>query len=103
MLKGYQEFTRTTALYPKDKSVSYLVLGLCSEAGEVADKFKKLIRDGGEIKVDSICKELGDVIWYVTRLADELGLDMEEVINQNVRKLSDRKARGALKGSGDNR
>ena len=69
----------------------------------MADKFKKLIRDGGDIQVESVSKELGDVIWYVTRLADELGLDMEEVINQNVRKLSDRKARGTLKGSGDNR
>lgn len=103
MLKEYQEFTRTTARYPKETAISYLLLGLCSEAGEVADKFKKLIRDGGEIDIESISKELGDVIWYVTRLADELDLSLEQVIEQNIRKLSDRKARGTIKGSGDNR
>ena len=103
MLKGYQEFTRTTARYPEEIAISYLLLGLCSEVGEVADKFKKLIRDGGEIDVEAVSNELGDVIWYMTRLADEMGLSLEEVINQNVRKLSDRKARGTLKGSGDDR
>lgn len=101
-LTNYQEFTRTTAIYPKEKAIDYLVLGLASEAGEVAGKRKKEIRDGG-IDVVSLIDELGDCMWYITRLADELNFSMEEVLQRNWAKLKDRQERNALKGSGDAR
>ena len=101
-LTNYQDFTRTTAIYPKDKALDYLCLGLASEAGEVAGKRKKHIRDGG-VDVVSIIDELGDVMWYVTRIADELNFSMEEVLQRNWAKLKDRQERNVLKGSGDAR
>ena len=101
-LSEYQLFSRTTAIYPKEKALDYLCLGLASEAGEVAGKRKKHIRDGG-VDVVSIIDELGDVMWYVTRLADELGFSVEEVLQRNWAKLKDRQERNVLKGSGDAR
>lgn len=97
----YQAFTRSTAIYPKNKALEYLTLGLASEAGEVAGVVKKHIRDGKSL--EGLCSELGDVLWYITRLADELGLNLQDVIDQNVEKLSSRKERGVLGGSGDYR
>ena len=99
-LTNYQEFTRTTAIYPKDKAIDYLILGLASEAGEVAGKRKKHIRDGG-VDVVSIIDEIGDCMWYIARIADELGFSMEEVLQRNWAKLKDRQERNVLKGSGD--
>ncbi len=99
-LQDYQEFTRTTAIYPKNEALKYLGLGLTSEAGEVAGKIKKMIRDGGLDTVATI-DELGDVLWYVTRLCDELGFTLADVFSKNHIKLSSRKERNVLKGSGD--
>jgi NTP pyrophosphatase (non-canonical NTP hydrolase) len=101
-LTDYQEFTRTTAIYPKDKALDYLILGLASEAGEVAGKRKKHIRDGG-VDVVSIIDEIGDCMWYIARIADELDFSMEEVLQRNWAKLKDRQERNALRGSGDTR
>lgn len=102
----YQEFTRTTAIYPKDKNVEYLVLGLVSESGEVAGVLKKYIRDGfskEELK-EKLIAELGDCFWYLARLCDEvLEMKMDEVMELNQKKLEDRKKRDVLKGSGDYR
>ena len=114
---AYQEFTRTTAIYPgvglkDEQALVYCALGLTGEAGEVAEKLKKLIRDSGGLSAlsqlsketrESVAKELGDVMWYVARMADELGYSLAEVAKLNVSKLSSRKARGAIQGSGDNR
>jgi NTP pyrophosphatase (non-canonical NTP hydrolase) len=102
MIKEYQEKTRETAIYPEDEALEYLVLGLNGEAGEVAEKVKKHIRDGKELDED-FAKELGDVLWYLVRLVDEMDGDMEEVIQSNLDKLFDRKERGKIQGSGDNR
>jgi MazG nucleotide pyrophosphohydrolase domain. len=102
MIKEYQDKTRETAIYPEDKALEYLVLGLNGEAGEVAEKVKKHIRDGKELDED-FAKELGDVLWYLVRLVDEMDGDMEEVIQSNLDKLFDRKERGKIQGSGDNR
>ena len=104
----YQEFTRTTAIYPRETALSYLCLGLASEAGEVCDKLKKHIRDSTQEdltpeQITAISKELGDVLWYVARLADELGLTLPEVIEANHTKLLKRKQNQTLKGSGDDR
>ena len=81
--------------------------GLTGEAGEVADKVKKVIRDrGGVFDADTreaIKLELGDVLWYVAQLASELGYDLNEVADANLQKLSSRAARGRIGGSGDQR
>lgn len=101
-LTQYMEFTRTTAIYPEGFAVEYCALGLASEVGEVMGKLKKEIRDGVDLGED-IHKELGDVLWYWVRLADELGFNPEAILAENVDKLSSRKERGTIKGSGDER
>lgn len=104
----YQKKSRKTAQYPDAGSnFVYPTLGLVGEAGEVAEKIKKIIRDdGGEVlleKKKEIEKELGDVLWYVSQLATELGLSLEEIAEKNIEKLYSRFDRGKLGGSGDNR
>lgn len=101
-LDDYQRWTRTVAIYPKDQAINYLALGLASEAGEVAGKVKKTIRDGTFDRADLI-SELGDCLWYLTRLADELGVDLLTVFDSNFTKLQARKNSNTLKGSGDHR
>jgi len=102
MFDHYQRKTQETAIYPEDKALEYLALGLNGEAGEVAEKVKKHIRDGKELDED-FAKELGDVLWYLTRLVDELDAEMSEVAEANLDKLFDRKERDKIQGSGDNR
>ena len=89
------------------KNLYYPSLGLAGEAGEVCEKIKKIMRDDGgqvtSIKKDAIAKELGDVLWYVSNLASELELDMEQIAHANIQKLFDRMKRGVIKGSGDDR
>ena len=97
----YQKFARSTAIYPKECKVTYPTLGLCGEAGEVAEKVKKNIRDGKSL--DGVGLELGDVLWYISALADDLGVTLEEVAQANVDKLTSRKERNMIGGSGDNR
>ena len=105
--KTYTENTRLTAIYPKDKWLEYLALGISSETGEVAGKVKKAIRDSDGIltdeKKEELKKELGDVFWYLARLCDELNFDGEEIMTENIEKLLSRKERGVIQGSGDNR
>ncbi len=110
--KEYQEKSRVTAVYPEaGDTFQYPVLGLLAEAGEVADKLKKHIRDRGlykpsdlnEEQKTELGKELGDVLWYLSQLATELGVDFDDVAGQNIEKLYSRKERGKLGGSGDNR
>lgn len=101
----YQEKARSTALY--QQPIIYPTLGLNGEAGEVAEKVKKLLRDQkGMLNPDFlqlISKELGDVLWYLANLSADLGLSLEEIAKENLNKLQDRLARGALHGSGDKR
>ena len=104
----YQDEARKTAIYPnKDNNFIYPTLGLAGEAGEVAEKIKKVIRDGNGIvseeKKVEITKELGDVLWYIANLSKEIGVSLEEVANKNLEKLQSRQQRGELHGSGDNR
>ncbi len=104
----YQKQSRKTALYPNvGHDFIYPTLGLSGEAGEVADKIKKVLRDRDgkldeETKAD-IEKELGDVLWYIAQLATELGISLERVAGENLKKLFSRLERGTIKGSGDNR
>jgi len=104
----YQTTSRQTAIYPNaDNNFIYPTLGLSGEAGEVADKIKKVIRDNNGEMTDEIrmnlSKELGDVLWYVAQLATELGLKLDDVAAGNIEKLLSRKERGVLHGNGDER
>lgn len=104
----FQKIVKKTAIYPdQGNNIAYATLGLAGEAGEVADKVKKLIRDSNGVltpdKRKEMIKELGDVLWYLTACASELGVDLEEVAARNAEKVEDRKARGVLSGEGDNR
>lgn len=104
----YQEEVKKTAIYPhQGENLAYPALGLTGEAGEVADKIKKLIRDHNgnlsETERTELVKELGDVLWYLATLAWELKVNFEDVAITNINKLKDRQARGVLQGEGDNR
>lgn len=104
----YQKETNKTAIYPKLMHGSvYPALGLAGEAGEVAEKVKKLVRDDEGVvsddKLKEVKKELGDVLWYVSQVATEFNLSLSEIAEANIVKLRDRAERGKLKGSGDNR
>lgn len=103
----YQERTNLTAREEIRDSLEYAVLGLAGEAGEVADKTKKLIRDlGGTPSIEwknAVAKELGDVLWYVQRVSMLIGYDLETIAKMNIYKLEDRMRRGTLQGSGDDR
>ncbi len=107
--KEYQEFAKKTAIYPRENhdNLLYPTLGLVSEAGEVAGKLKKIIRDDhwkiDEAKKQDLAKEIGDVLWYVAQLSTELELSLEEIAQLNLKKLEDRYKRGQITGSGDNR
>ena len=103
--KAYQDFTNTTAIFPEEKALEYLGLGLASEGGEVAGVIKKAIRDNTyslEVR-DKIKAELGDLCWYIAQICQHLNLDFEEVLETNVKKLSSRKERNQLTGDGDDR
>ncbi|MBP6962760.1 nucleoside triphosphate pyrophosphohydrolase family protein [Candidatus Saccharibacteria bacterium] len=98
---------RSAILSAHDPAFVAKILGLVGEAGEVAEKFKKIVRDKNgvvseEDKAD-IEKELGDVLWYISAVADYLGLTLEQVADKNLQKLFSRRDRGVQKGSGDNR
>lgn len=91
-------------LYPrrtKLEALQYVVLGLNGEAGEVAEQIKKAMRnDNGELtpeRIELLKKELGDVLWYLTRVADELDTTLAEIAEINVEKLFDRLEKGNLK------
>jgi len=104
----YQKESRRTAKYPNlGDNFIYPTLGLSGEAGEVAEKIKKIIRgDNGMVNDahrEELMKELGDVLWYVAQVATELGIGLDEVAQRNLTKLQSRLERGVLGGSGDNR
>jgi NTP pyrophosphatase (non-canonical NTP hydrolase) len=102
------------AFYPG--MLIYPVMGLAGEAGEVVEKVKKLVRDD-EMPLDEnfntvtinaekrleIARELGDVLFYVAMIADDIDYTLSEIAHMNTEKLADRKNRGQLRGSGDNR
>ena len=104
----YENLAGQTAIFPKEKALEYLALGMTSEAGEVAGKVKKLIRDGEdvegfEMKKIAIASEIGDVLWYCAMMAKEVGVPLNTIMQENLKKLHGRKERGTLSGSGDTR
>ena len=98
----YQHKAVSFAVYPATHKVLYPTLGLCGEAGEVAEKVKKQVRDG-VFNRHEVAKELGDVLWYLTNTCNDIGYNLEEIAAMNIEKLQSRKDRGVIKGSGDNR
>ena len=98
----YQNKAASTAIYKPEHAVIYPALGLAAEAGEVANKVKKILRDGTFNK-EAIADEVGDVLWYIAALCRDLNVDMSELAYKNLQKLEDRKRRGMIAGSGDKR
>ena len=115
IVNEYQEAALTTAVYPEQFRVIYPALGMNGEAGEVADKVKKVIRDTFVMTDDKgaivipfdkrieLAKEIGDVLWYCATMSHDLGFSLEDVVQMNIDKLKSRQERGKLSGSGDNR
>ena len=105
---AYQIGACDTAIFPKEKALEYLTLGLTGEAGEIANKVKKFIRDGASkeeylAKRTEIGYEIGDVMWYCAVLAEELDMNLGHIMEKNLEKLAARQKRGKISGSGDNR
>ncbi len=101
--KEYQEKASKTAIYPDSSKIIYPTLGLASEVGEVCGKIKKSIRDQHPIDVSLISKELGDVLWYISAICNDLNLKLDDVATGNIEKLLKRKENGTISGSGDDR
>lgn len=108
-LNDYQNQAEKTAIYPTGTflGIAYVALGLAGEAGEVANKVKKVIRDSNnEITSEieqAILQEAGDCLWYIAMLAKEFNYTLDDLANLNLAKLNKRKQEGLLQGSGDNR
>lgn len=100
---NYQELAKTTAIYPENAKVFYPCLGLAGETGEICEKVKKHVRDGRTLDTEDLKKELGDVLWYLSALASDLGISLDDVATTNYNKLKSRQERNVLQGSGDNR
>lgn len=107
LLNSYQEQATKTAIYGAGNKINYPILGLVGEAGELANKYKKVLRDnnGGlsEEKRQELIDELGDVLWYCAALANDLDVKLDDVASRNILKLRSRAERGTIQGSGDNR
>ncbi len=116
--KEYQAAALKTAIYPRiGNRIVYPTLGLVNEAGEVAGKVKKLFRDGALDPVSGmmiddekyfeaeakIVAELGDVLWYLSQIATDMGIDLGYIARLNLRKLEARSIKGTLRGEGDER
>ena len=109
-LDDYAKKVIHTLIYPGSGEIlglAYVTLGLTGEAGEVAEKVKKILRDGdGTVTKEQkelLKLELGDIMWYIGAAAHELGFSLDEIAQANIDKLDSRKKRDVLKGSGDTR
>ncbi len=106
-LSFYQLKAIQTAIYPDEQRISYPAMGLAGECGEVLNKIKKIYRDHSgkfsKANKEEIASELGDVLWYLAVLAQDLGHDIDDIADKNLKKLASRKSRGKLTGSGDTR
>lgn len=102
---AYQKLAHTTSVYPKDVALQYLAIALCGEAGEFANKVKKILRgDVSEFEMMvGLLHELGDVQWYIAELCTYIGVDLGAVMARNLKMLAERQERDLIKGSGDNR
>ena len=101
-LNEYQNAAAKTAVYKTAHQILYPALGLAGEAGEVANKVKKMLRDN-DFDRDAIVAEIGDVLWYIAALSRDLNVNLQDIALANIEKLYGRKERGTLQGSGDKR
>lgn len=103
----YQEAALSTKVYGAGDEIIYPALGLANEAGEVLGNIKKMMRDDAGLLTEErrfkIAAELGDVLWYIAALAQDLDVSLDTVAEDNIAKLKDRRTRGVIHGSGDNR
>lgn len=104
-LTAYQEEARKTCFCPPEHKITYPAMGLAGEAGELANKVKKLLRgdQNRDELLDGIKAEMGDILWYLSALADDVGVGLADVAGGNIAKLADRYTRNTLRGAGDNR
>ena len=106
-LDMYQKVAKSTAIYPREQAIIYPTLGLTGEAGEVANKVKKIIRDGSNKDNDNLVSEIkaeiGDCLWYIAVLADDFNIKLSDIASANIEKLANRKKKGTIHGSGDTR
>lgn len=107
-MNDYQQAALKTARGKNEKDeLFHLLLGLCGEAGEIAEKMKKIVRDKNSdfdsIDTDDMKKELGDVLWHIAVLADYFDISLNDIAETNIAKLASRLERGVIGGSGDNR
>ena len=106
-LDMYQQVAKTTAIYPREQAIIYPTLGLTGEAGEVANKVKKIIRDGSnkndDRMVSEIKSEIGDCLWYIAVLASDFNIKLSDIASTNLEKLANRKKNNTIHGSGDTR
>jgi NTP pyrophosphatase (non-canonical NTP hydrolase) len=106
-LDMYQKVALTTAIYPREQAIIYPTLGLTGEAGEVANKVKKIIRDGSDSKdeklVSEIKAEIGDCLWYIAVLANDFDIKLSDIASANIEKLALRQKNNTIHGSGDDR
>lgn len=102
-IEDYQKLAFTTAL-PVSQNINYMALGLAGEAGEVANKVKKIMRDGDSPQLRAaIRKELGDTLWYAASLATVMGMNLNDIAEENLGMLRSRMERQVIRGSGDER
>ena len=106
-LDMYQKVALTTAIYPREQAIIYPTLGLTGEAGEVANKVKKIIRDGSNTNDDNLVSEIkseiGDCLWYIAVLASDFNIKLSDIASTNLEKLANRKKNNTIHGSGDAR
>ena len=107
LFNGYQIEACKTASYPERLTIHYPIIGVAAEGGELLEKLKKQLRKGGSLSdpewIKGIRAELGDVLWYIAQTCTDLGIDLGDVAQENLKKLADRRDRGVIIGEGDNR
>jgi NTP pyrophosphatase (non-canonical NTP hydrolase) len=102
-VEEYEKFAISGRVYRQSDALPYCALGLNGEAGEVAEKIKKWMRQDGQLDEWGVAQELGDVLWYLTNMADHLGYSLTEVMEMNIAKLTKRQQENTVRGSGDDR
>jgi NTP pyrophosphatase (non-canonical NTP hydrolase) len=105
--KTYQERAIKTAIYDMEDAITYPALGLGGEVGELQGKISKVMRDKsfvfGSADLKDLSKEIGDCLWFLAALADDFGLSLDQIAEENLDKLKDRAERNVISGSGDDR
>jgi len=99
----YQTIAAETAIYPQERALEYLSLGLVAEAGEFAGKIAKFYRKDKPFETQAVIDELGDILWFISEMSRLMQQPLSIIADNNATKLASRAERGQLKGDGDNR